>query len=179
MVYSPAFVLLDVCRAWARVIMPVVVDRSNSSFYIIAFGAVEVFLIRACFVCTPTWYRLKIVFLPDLIKKITSAGEVVKNVYNFGWIRTWKNKKIISDKILIGYAPTTTYNNDGQPSKEINKYSVSIWDRGFESHSFFFSLLFLGWGFYVISITSLRTSPLLSWYSRCIPKPAIIVQKTE
>ena len=38
---------------------------------------------------------------------------------------------------------------------------------------------FLGWDFYMISITSLRTSPLLSSYSRCIPKPVIIAQKTK
>ena len=42
-VCSRAFVLLDVCRAWARAIP--VLDRSNSYFYIIAFVAVEVFLI--------------------------------------------------------------------------------------------------------------------------------------
>ena len=32
----------------------------------------------------------------------------------------YAHEKIISDKILIGYAPTTTYNNDGQPTKIIN-----------------------------------------------------------
>ena len=29
----------------------------------------------------------------------------------------YAHKKIVYDKILIGYAPTPTYNNDGQPTK--------------------------------------------------------------
>ena len=46
MVNSRPFVLVDICMASARVIIPVV-DGSDSSLYIVAFGAVEVFLISS------------------------------------------------------------------------------------------------------------------------------------
>ena len=33
------------------------------------------------------------------------------------------HEETLSDKILIGYAPTTTYNNDGQPTKRNTWYT--------------------------------------------------------
>ena len=113
-------VLLDACRAWTnktresassqecdarrleklqdeldtsrRTRVIPVVDRFNSPFYIIAFGAVVHHFERAWSARQSHTDRLKTVLLRDLITQITCARGVMKNMYNFdGWIRTWKN----------------------------------------------------------------------------------------
>ena len=40
-------------------------------------------------------------------------------------VNTHMTKLHVCDEIFAGYAPTTTYNNDRQPTKEISKQRVS------------------------------------------------------
>ena len=66
-------------------VIPVVVDRSSSSFYIIAFGAVKVFIILSALGLHVNLIQIgsKPVFCVTLLRKTISAGGVMKHVYIF------------------------------------------------------------------------------------------------
>ena len=88
-VYTRGFVLLDVCTAWARVIIPVEYRSNYCSFYWFWYSwsispFARAWSTRQPDIGSKSFFGLT--FLPK--KRVQEFG--LKNVCNFGWTRTWK-----------------------------------------------------------------------------------------